>query len=97
MEKQGYELSWHAEFQPATLAISHQLPTIPNNRLCGPSLKALWSKLASSFTYKQLSDFISEYNRNAAIEEKGNCLYVKEEANFDHNALRSAAGKICPN
>jgi hypothetical protein len=23
MEKQGYELSWHAEFQPATLAISH--------------------------------------------------------------------------
>ncbi|CAG7955357.1 unnamed protein product [Penicillium nalgiovense] len=33
--------------------------------------KALWSKLASSFTYKQLSDFISEYNLNAAIEEKG--------------------------
>ncbi|KAJ5384653.1 hypothetical protein N7517_002564 [Penicillium concentricum] len=34
-------------------------------------LKALWSKLASSFTYKQLSDFISEYNRNNVIEEKG--------------------------
>ncbi|KAI2713510.1 hypothetical protein CBS147332_5250 [Penicillium roqueforti] len=34
-------------------------------------LKALWSKLASSFTYKQLSEFISEYNRNSVIEEKG--------------------------
>ncbi|KAJ5163463.1 uncharacterized protein N7500_005293 [Penicillium coprophilum] len=33
--------------------------------------KTLWSKLASSFTYKQLSEFISEYNRNNVIEEKG--------------------------
>lgn len=46
---------------------SYQLGQI----LPAADLKALWSKLASSFTYKQLSDFISEYNRNAAIEEKG--------------------------
>ncbi|KAJ6138314.1 hypothetical protein N7471_004800 [Penicillium samsonianum] len=46
---------------------SYQLGQI----LPAADLKALWSKLASSFTYKQLSEFISEYNRNAVIEEKG--------------------------
>jgi hypothetical protein len=46
---------------------SYQLGQI----LPAADLKALWSKLASSFTYKQLSDFISGYSRNAAIEEKG--------------------------
>ncbi|CAI7598327.1 unnamed protein product [Penicillium glandicola] len=34
-------------------------------------LKALWSRLASSFTYKQLREYISEYNRNTAVEDKG--------------------------
>ncbi|CAG8888179.1 unnamed protein product [Penicillium egyptiacum] len=46
---------------------SYQLGQI----LPAADLKALWSKLAASFTYKQLSDFISEYNCSAAIEEKG--------------------------
>jgi hypothetical protein len=34
-------------------------------------LKTLWSKLASSFTYKQLSEYISEYSRNSVVEDKG--------------------------
>ncbi|KAJ5774374.1 hypothetical protein N7457_009270 [Penicillium paradoxum] len=33
--------------------------------------KALWSQLASSFTNKQLSDYISEYRRNVVLEDKG--------------------------
>ncbi|KAJ5960283.1 uncharacterized protein N7479_007433 [Penicillium vulpinum] len=33
-------------------------------------LKTLWSKLASSFTHKQLLEYILEYNRNAVIKEK---------------------------
>lgn len=46
---------------------SYQLGQI----LPAADLKALWSKLASSFTYKQLSDFISEYNRSSVVEEQG--------------------------
>ncbi|KGO71801.1 hypothetical protein PITC_028040 [Penicillium italicum] len=46
---------------------SYQLGQI----LPAADLKALWSKLTSSFTHKQLSEFISEYNRNSVVEEKG--------------------------
>ncbi|KAG0159303.1 hypothetical protein PDIDSM_6825 [Penicillium digitatum] len=46
---------------------SYQLGQI----LPAADLKALWSKLASSFTYKQLLGFISEHNRTSVVEEKG--------------------------
>ncbi|KAJ5978970.1 hypothetical protein N7501_002312 [Penicillium viridicatum] len=65
----------HENSSPSDKSVQERIDEVRGSYQVGQilpaaDLEALWSKLASSFTYKQLSDFISEYNRNAVIEEK---------------------------